>query len=115
MRAMRPAALTGVSRLRPSRCLALYASSGVLSTGGRWRLTEAGARGTTLGEELWVLVGEVRAVLGVDRLGDRNELERRLDVAAGLDAPAGERDGDVLLALEVPVGGLRGHRHPDLR
>src|SRR3954463_9821324 len=53
-------------------------------------------------------------VARVDRLGDRDEGQRGLDVAPGLDPPTGDRDGDVLLALEVLVGGLGGHRHLDL-
>src|SRR5436305_755327 len=38
-----------------------------------------------------------------------------LQSAAGLDPPACDRDGHVLLALEVPVGRLGAHRHLDLR
>src|SRR5919107_1834896 len=61
-----------------------------------------------------MLALEVLPVARVDRLGDRDQAERGLDVAAGLDPPARERDRDVLLALEVLVGGLGGHRHLDL-
>src|SRR4051812_11894392 len=54
------------------------------------------------------------AVLGVDGLRDRDQRERRLDVAARLDPAPRDRDGDVLLALEVLVRDLRGHLHLDL-
>src|SRR4051794_39811905 len=54
------------------------------------------------------------AVLGVHGLRDRDERERRLDVAARLDPAPRDRDGDVLLALEVLVRDLRRHLHLDL-
>src|SRR3954447_18664307 len=63
------------------------------------------------GLEVRVLALDQRAVARVHGLGDRDQAERRRDVAAGLDAATRDRDGDVLLALEVLVGGLRGHLH----
>src|SRR5215208_6330735 len=62
-----------------------------------------------------MLAPEVLAIARVDRLGDGDQAQRGLHVAARLDPPAGQRDGDVFLALEVLVGRLGGHRHPDLR
>src|SRR3954469_24522998 len=65
--------------------------------------------------QMRVLGRDELAVARVDRLRHRDQAERRLHVAAGLDPPAGDRHGDVLLALEVLVGGLARHRHADLR
>src|SRR6185503_3571423 len=51
-----------------------------------------------------VLILDHRAVALKDRLGDRNQRQRGANVAARLDAAAGDREGHVLLALEVAVG-----------
>src|SRR4051794_8647959 len=61
-----------------------------------------------------LLALEVAAVLLVDRLGDGDQGEGGLHVPARLDPPARDRHRDVLLALEVAVGDLGGHRHLDL-
>src|SRR4051794_40765873 len=61
-----------------------------------------------------VLVGDEGAEALIYRLRYRDERERRLDVAARLDAPAGDRHGHVLAPLEVLVAGRRVHGHADL-
>src|SRR3954451_1712955 len=65
--------------------------------------------------QVGVLGLDQRLVARVDRLRDRDERESRLDVAARLDPAPRDRHRDVLLALEVAVRRLRGHRHADLR
>src|SRR6478752_402504 len=52
-------------------------------------------------EQVRLLPLEVVAVLRVDRLGDRDQVEGGLHVAPGLDPPPRDGHGDVLLALEV--------------
>src|SRR6202035_5226390 len=63
--------------------------------------------------EVRVLLGDHGAIALVDGFRDRDQLQSRFDVAPGLDAPAGDREGDVLATLEIAVGGLRGHLHTD--
>src|SRR5215208_5753503 len=57
-------------------------------------------------EEMRVLLLEHLAVHRLDRLGDRDERQSLLHVAARLDAAPGNRHRNVLLALEVLVGDL---------
>ena len=51
--------------------------------------------------QVGVVGGDHLPVAREQRLGDRDDRQRRLDVAPGLDPPPGDRDRDVLLALEV--------------
>src|SRR3954452_4437408 len=124
LRAMRPAASAGGVRPKatPCGCPCGPPLPDLLPGPGAAR-NSAGFRGCqTMRPEPGPLGGEVRVLLfhevpvtTIDRLGDRDQAERRLDVPARFDPPAGESHRDVLLALEVPVGDLRGHLHLDLR
>src|SRR4051794_3647210 len=66
-------------------------------------------------DEVRILALEHVAILREDGLRDRDELQRRLDVAGALDAATSKRHRHVLLALEVLVGYLGVHRHLDFR
>src|SRR5204863_6898820 len=65
-------------------------------------------------DKVRVLLLEHLAVHRIDGLGDRDQGERLLHVAARLDAAARDRHRDVLLALEVLVGDVGVHLHLDL-
>src|SRR4051794_26065340 len=104
MRAMMRAWASAAGVHSPSRSGTSPSATQRRSVAGETETARAASLNVMLRQQVGLLALEVVAVLVVDRLGDRDQGERGLEVAAGLDAPAGDRHGHVLLALEVAVG-----------